>query len=190
MPPLNTQYSVFKAKATSYTIDKGDDYIVFTTIAGGVVATLPLAKDCSRYSGQNAKEIINAPTSSDPITIAVQSGDTLVGATAPAATTLAVGQTAFVAGNQATTWMITGGSGASGVSGFSGASGTSGFSGTSGTSGASGTSGFSGVFGFSGVSGFAGKSGFSGVSGFSGASGTSGASGASGFSGFSGVAFP
>lgn len=191
MPPLNSQYSRFAAKAASYSIEVKDDYIIFTTAAPGVVATLPFAKDCSRYSGQNEKQIINAPGSSDSLEVAAQAGDSLVGATATGATTLAAGQTASVVGNQVKTWSITGGSGASGVVGSSGASGNSGFSGGVGTSGARATSGFSGVFGFSGVSGFAGKSGATGAaSGASGASGISGASGVSGFSGASGVAFP
>lgn len=188
MPPLNSQYSKFVTKTANYTIAVSDDYVIFTTAAPGVVATLPLAKDCSRYSGQNEKEIINASGSSDPLEVAAQAGNTLVGATDVGATTLAVGQTGFVVGNQATVWTITGGSGASGVSGISGTSGISGVSGFTGASGFSGTSGVSGVSGFSGASGFSGVSGFSGTEGFSGASGTSGASGQSGFSGFSGAA--
>lgn len=186
-PPLDSQYAKFVAEDDSYTIKAGDDIIVFT-ITGAETATLPLAKECSIVSGQNEKIIVNHADSTDPLTIAVQSGNTLVGATAPSATTLEAGETAFVYGNGVTIWNVSGGAGVSGVSGFSGFSGASGYSGASGFSGFSGKSGFSGYSGVSGFSGYSGISGASGYSGFSGISGYSGYSGASGFSGYSGVA--
>lgn len=185
-PPLDSQYTKFVAEDDSYTIKAADDIIVFT-ITTAKTATLPLAKECSIVSGQNEKIIINHADSSDTLTIAVQAGNTLIGATAPGATTLAAGETAFVYGNGVTVWNVSGGAGVSGVSGFSGFSGASGFSGFSGWSGYSGTSGSSGYSGVSGFSGYSGVSGISGYSGFSGVSGYSGYSGISGYSGFSGT---
>lgn len=186
-PPLDSQYTKFVVKDDSYTITVSDDIIDFD-IASGKTATLPLAKDCSLYSGQNEKIISNNSGSGGALTIAVQSGNTLIGATAPGATTLAAGETCTAVGNGVSTWTITGGAGVSGVSGFSGFSGASGFSGFSGWSGFSGKSGTSGYSGVSGFSGYSGVSGISGYSGFSGISGYSGYSGTSGYSGFSGPA--
>ena len=183
MPPLYTQYQKIVRKTAAYTLDPSDDVARFV-ITVGVTATLPLAKNCLRP--QNRKIILNDSTSSNTLTIAVQSGNTLVGATATAAAaTLAAGETAFVDGDTVSIWNISGGysgvSGNSGFSGFSGASGYSGASGFSGYSGKSGYSGYTGVSGYSGVSGWTGVSGKSGFSGFSAA-----ASGYSGFSGYSG----
>ena len=185
MAPLYTQYQKIVRKTASYTLDPSDDVARFV-ITVGVTATLPLAKACSVYSKQNKKIIINDGTSSNTLTIAVQSGNTLVGVTAATlGVTLAAGETAFVDGDGVAIWNISGGySGVSGNSGFSGFSGYSGFSGASGYSGYSGKSGYSG---YCGVSGYTGKSGYSGVSGPSGYSGFSAAaSGYSGFSGYSG----
>ena len=188
MAPLATQYQRIIKKGVSYTIAVPDDVVEFTTTGAGVIATLPLAKDCSIYSGQNLKIVANKSTSTDEITIAVQSGDTLVGVTGASATlTLAVGDSAFFRGNQTTTWNMSGGVGTSGVSGFSGFSGASGYSGASGWSGYSGKSGYSGYCGISGYTGVSGYSGYSGVSGYSGFSGISGYSGFSGYSGYTGV---
>lgn len=181
-PPLDSQYTRFVAKTDSYTILSGDDVITFTLAAPGT-ATLPLSKTCTIVSGQNAKQVNNASDSSDDLTIAVQSGDSLVGES-----TLAPGEVATIRGNGVNVWYATGSSGAAGVSGFSGysgRSGTSGWSGFTGVSGVSGWSGFSGRSGYTGVSGF---SGYSGVSGYSGFSGVSGYSGFSGYSGYSGAA--
>ncbi len=187
-PPLATQYQKIVKKGVSYTIAVPDDVVEFTTTGAGVIATLPLAKDCTIYSGQNEKLIANKSTSTDEITLAVQSGNTLVGVTGAAATlTLAVGATAFARGDQSTVWNITGGAGTSGVSGFSGFSGASGYSGASGWSGYSGKSGYSGYCGVSGWTGVSGYSGYSGVSGYSGFSGISGYSGFSGYSGYTGI---
>jgi len=185
MPPLYTQYQKIVRKTAAYTLDPSDDVARFV-ITVGVTATLPLAKACTVYSKQNKKIIINDSTSSNTLTIAVQSGNTLLGATATAAAaTLAAGETAYVDGDGVAVWNISGGySGVSGNSGFSGFSGASGYSGTSGYSGYSGKSGYSG---YTGVSGYSGASGYSGVSGKSGYSGFSAAaSGYSGFSGYSG----
>lgn len=181
MPPLGTQYTKFVAKTGAYTIQAGDDVITFT-IAAPATATLPLAKTCSIYSQQNVKQINNVSGSASDLTIAVQSGDTLVGEA-----TLSPGETALIVGNGVALWNSTGSSGATGVSGFSGfsgASGTSGWSGFTGASGTSGWSGFSGRSGYTGISGYSGYSGESGYSGFSGISGYSGFSGYSGYSGF------
>lgn len=187
-PPLGTQYQTVVKKTASYTIAPPDDVIEFTTSVPGVVATLPLSKTCTIISGQNQKIIANKSTSSDEITIAVQSGNTLVGVTGASATlTLAIGDTAFVYGDQSTVWNMSGGVGTSGVSGFSGASGWSGFSGASGYSGYTGISGYSGYTGISGYTGKSGYSGFSGVSGYSGFTGISGYSGFSGYSGYTGI---
>ena len=186
-PPLGSVYQKVTKKAASYTLTVSDDVVEFTTAAPGVVATLPLAKDCTIVSGQNKKIIASKSTSSNDLTIAVQSGNTLVGVTGALATlTLSAGQTAYLRGDQSTVWNVTGGIGTSGVSGYSGFSGASGYSGISGGSGWSGRSGPSGFSGFSGITGISGFSGFTGVSGFSGYSGKSGYSGFTGFSGISG----
>lgn len=187
-PPLGTQYQKMVAKTASYTITVSDDVITFTTSGAGVVATLPLAKTCTIVSGQNVKLITSAAGSTDPFTIAVQSGDTLIGNTViGVGVTLAAGETAIAYGNEATVWSISGGDATQGVSGYSGFSGWSGFSGTSGYSGFSGKSGYSGYSGVSGWSGWSGYSGKSGYSGYSGYSGISGYSGFSGYSGYSGI---
>ena len=182
-PPIGLPYQKIVRKTDNYTIDPSDDIARFI-ITAGKTATLPLAKNCSRV--QSRKIVINDGTSSNTLTIAVQSGNTLLGATAAvAAATLAAGETAFVDGDGVTIWNISGGysgvAGTSGFSGFSGASGYSGFSGYSGYSGKSGYSGYTGISGYCGVSGASGYSGKSGYSGFSAA-----ASGYSGFSGYSG----
>jgi len=177
---LGNQYTKFTpVKTASYTITVSDDIAIFNLSAPGT-ATLPFSKDCTIVSGQNQKLIINKATSAD-LTVAVQSGDTLVGVA-----TLQAGYQTFVEGNQIKTWNSVGGSGVSGTSGFSGYSGASGFSGYSGKSGFSGFTGISGASGTSGYSGYTGFSGYSGISGFSGYSAFSGYSGASGFSGFTG----
>lgn len=187
MPPLNTQYQKQVNKTASYTLDVSDDVAKFTTSGAGVIATLPLSAACTIPSNQNRKVVANASTSTDPVTIAVQSGNTLVGATAATAgVSIAAGETAYAVGDGIKTWFITGGSGTSGVSGFSGFSGYSGYSGFSGYSGYSGASGISGFSGRSGYSGYSGVSGYSGKSGYSGFSGYSGYTGISGYSGFSG----
>lgn len=184
MPPLGSQYQKMVAKTANYTIDSSDDVITFTTSGAGVIATLPLAKTCSIVSGQNRKIIASAAGSTDPLTIAVQSGNTLIGNTIiGVGVTIAAGETAFAYGNGVSVWTISGGDATRGVSGFSGFSGASGYSGKSGYSG---FSGFSGYSGYSGVSGWSGWSGYSGKSGYSGYSGYSGVSGYSGFSGYSG----
>lgn len=184
---LNTSYVKYVSKVASYTLDVTDDVAKFV-IAAPATATLPLAANCTAVSGQNFKIISNDSTSSGALTIAVQSGNTLVGEGTPTgpAQTIAAGETAYLQGNEATIWWMSGGSGTVGVSGFSGFSGASGFSGFSGYSGYSGVSGASGYSGKSGWSGFSGYSGFSGPSGYSGFSGKSGYSGFSGYSGYSG----
>lgn len=161
------------------TITVSEDVITFT-IAGPQTATLPLAKNCIN-TAQESKLVINKSTSGGNLTIAVQSGNTLIGQD-----TLLPGGTALVNAQQATVWTSTGGSGAQGASGYSGYSAFSGYSGTSGASGYSGISGVSGFSGYSGISGFSGYSGISGFSGYSGISGYSGYSGVSGKSGYSG----
>lgn len=188
-PPLGSEYQKMQAKTASYTLLVSDDVVKFTSSGAGVIATLPKAASCPEHQGQSRKIIASASGSTDPITIAVQSGDTLVGATkvAGAAATIEAGQTAVAQSNGSTVWTITGGDGTQGVSGYSGFSGWSGFSGKSGYSGFSGYSGYSGISGYSGWSGYSGKSGYSGVSGYSGYSGVSGYSGFSGYSGYTGV---
>ena len=181
MPPLGSQYTKFVAKSDSYTILSGDDVITFTLAAPGT-ATLPLSKTCTIYSQQNIKQINNVSGSSDDLTIAVQSGDVLVGET-----TLSPGETALLVGNGVALWNSTGSSGVAGTSGFSGFSGASGTSGWSGFTGASGVSGWSGFSGRSGYTGISGYSGYTGVSGYSGFTGASGYSGFSGYSGYTGV---
>lgn len=173
-------------KTGSYTLSVSDDQADFT-IAAPATATLPFSRNCSIVSGQNEKIIVNNGGSSAVLTLAAGAGDSLIGATDTGATTLAVGQTAYLQGDGVLKWYVTGGSGVTGISGASGASGNSGYTGVSGGSGQSGKSGFSGTTGVSGISGFLGVEGFSGASGAEGASGTSGASGQSGFTGASGV---
>ena len=184
-PPLGTEYQKIVRKTASYTLDASDDVARFV-IAGAATATLPLAKTCTVYSKQNKKILINDSTSSDLLTIAVQSGNTLVGVTAATlGVTLAVGETAYVDSDGVAIWNISGGySGVAGTSGFSGFSGASGYSGFSAYSGYSGKSGYSGYCGLSGYTGKSGYSGFSAISGYSGFSAA--ASGYSGFSGYSG----
>jgi hypothetical protein len=178
--PFGTQYEQQVAKTLDYTLTVADDVAVFT-IAVGKTATLPLAANCSL--AQQFKQIINVSGSSNDLTIAVQTGNTLVGEN-----TLSPGETTTVRSDGVAIWYSTGSSGVTGVSGysgFSGASGYSGFSGYSGYSGKSGFSGYSGVSGWSGWSGYSGVSGYSGKSGYSGYSGYTGVSGYSGYSGFS-----
>ena len=179
--PLNSIYVKVVAKTDNYTLDKGDDIAVFT-IATAKTATLPKAGTCTPQTQQNVKQITSAGGSADTLTIAVQSGDTLIGAS-----TLAAGQSAFVTANSSVWTSISAGGGQQGYSGYSGISGPSGFSGYSGISGFSGYSGISGFSGYSGASGYSGYSGISGFSGYSGTSGFSGYSGKSGFSGYSKV---
>lgn len=180
MPPINSVYSRYIAKTSDYTVLFQDDVITFT-ISTAKTATLPKAGTCTPMSLQNVKQIINSANSSDTLTIAVQSGDSLLGIGS-----LAAGQTAYVVSNGTTTWTGSGGGGQAGTSGYTGVSGFSGTSGYSGFTGVSGYSGFTGVSGYSGFSGASGYSGFSGYSGYSGVSGYSGYSGKSGYSGFSG----
>lgn len=177
MPPLGTEYEQIVLKTTSYTLTVADDVAKFTA-AAPATATLPLARTCSLYSKQNVKIIASASTSASDVTIAVGTGDTLVGEG-----TLSAGETAYITGDGVKTWNSVG---ASGVTGNSGTSGSSGISGGSGFSGATGFSGFSGRSGFTGISGFSGPSGFSGFSGPSGYTGFTGISGYTGYSGFSG----
>jgi len=167
-PPINSIYAKYVTKTDNYTLTFSDDVATFT-IATAKTATLPKAGTCTVMSGQNQKQIINSANSSDTLTIAVQSGDTLVGIGS-----LAVGQETIVTSNGTTTWTGFGGGGAAGTSGYSGPSGFSGYSGPSGYSGYTGVSGFSGYTGVSGFSGYSGASGFSGYSGYSGKSGFSG----------------
>jgi len=178
--PLNSVYERDVAKSDNYTVLFGDDQVTFT-IASAKTATLPKAGTCTPMSQQNVKRIINSANSSDTLTIAVQSGDTLIGIGS-----LAAGQETIVTSNGTATWNGFGGGGQAGTSGYSGPSGFSGFTGVSGYSGFTGVSGFSGFSGISGASGYSGFTGISGYSGFTGASGISGFSGKSGFSGFSG----
>lgn len=178
-PPLNSTYTKYVAKTDNYTILAGDDVITFT-IATAKTATLPKAGTVTPMSGQNVKQIVNSGDSSDTLTIAVQSGDSLIGIGS-----LAAGQTAYLMSNGTSVWTGTGGGGQAGTSGYSGISGFSGISGYSGFTGVSGYSGFSGASGYSGFTGVSGYSGFSGYSGYSGVSGYSGYSGVSGYSGFS-----
>lgn len=173
-PPLNSSYTKYVAKTDNYTVLFGDDVITFT-IASAKTATMPQAASCTPMSGQNIKQVINSGNSSDTLTIAVPSGNTLVGIGS-----LAAGQSAYMQSNGTSVWTGFGGGGQAGTSGYSGPSGYSGFSGVS------GYSGFSGISGYSGFSGISGYSGFSGISGYSGYSGVSGYSGYSGFSGISG----
>jgi len=174
---INTAYTQYVAKTSNYTLTVADDVATFT-ITAARTATLPLAAACSIVSGQNRKLIVNAGASDHDLTIAVQSGNALVGES-----TLSPGETAFINGDGVSVWNSTGSSGVGGVSGTSGASGFSGFTGRSGASGYTGLSGYSA---YTGVSGYSGKSGYSGFSGISGYSGFSGKSGYSGFSGISG----
>lgn len=180
MAPLNSQYAKYVAKTDNYTIQLADDVITFT-IATAKTGTLPKAGTCTSMSGQNVKQIVNSANSADTLTVAVQSGDTLLGIGS-----LAVGQTAYLTSNGTSVWSGFGAGGAAGTSGYSGVSGFSGVSGYSGFTGVSGYSGFTGVSGYSGFSGASGYSGFSGYSGYTGISGYSGYSGVSGYSGFSG----
>lgn len=179
-PPLDSKYTRYLEKTDNYTLTQTDDVVNFT-IATAKTATLPLAKICTIYNEQYRKVISNDADSSDTLTIAVASGNSLVGNA-----TLAAGEVSVVTSDGATVWYAQGDTGLSGVSGFSGFSGASGFSGWSGFSGASGTSGYSGVSGRSGYTGVSGYSGYTGVSGYSGFSGISGYSGFSGYSGYSG----
>ena len=167
-PPINSSYAQQQFKTDSYTITVSDDIIRFTLAAPGT-ATLPFSRNCSIVSGQNQKIIANGDSGGNDLTIAVGSGDTLIGET-----TLSAGETAFITGDGVLIWNSIGASGVTGNSGYSGYSAYSGYSGKSGFSGISGFSGFSGISGASGKSGF---SGYTGISGFSGYSGTTGYSG-------------
>lgn len=180
-PPLNSTYTKYVAKTDNYTILAGDDVITFT-IASAKTATLPKAGTVPPMTGQNEKQIVNSANSADTLTIAVQSGDSLIGIGS-----LAIGQTAYLTSNGTSVWTGFGAGGAAGTSGYSGVSGFSGISGYSGFTGISGYSGFTGISGYSGFSGVSGYSGFSGYSGYTGVSGYSGYSGVSGYSGFSGA---
>ncbi len=187
LPELDP-YAKFEAKTNTYSVTVSDKVVSFI-LPSNKTTTLPFASQCSIQSGTNKKVIADATSSSNVLTIAVQSGDDLIGVTDGASgATLAAGQTATCLGDGALTWTISGGSGSSGVSGTTGFTGASGITGFSGKSGFSGTSGFVGTSGFSGTTGFSGVAGFSGASGASGKSGFTGASGTSGFSGFSGAA--
>lgn len=181
MAPLNSVYTKYVEKTDNYTILAGDDVITFT-IATAKTATLPKAGTVPPMSGQNVKQIINDGDSADTLTLAVQSGDSLVGIGS-----LAIGQTAYLISNGTSVWTGFGAGGVAGTSGYSGVSGFSGISGYSGFTGISGYSGFTGVSGYSGFTGASGYSGFSGYSGYTGISGYSGYSGVSGYSGFSGA---
>ena len=120
MPPLGTDYERIVYKTSSYTLTVADDVARFT-IAAPSTATLPLSRNCSIVSGQNQKVIANAGGSASDLTIAVGSGDTLVGEA-----TLSAGETAYISGNGVTIWNSIGASGVTGVSGYSGFSGASG----------------------------------------------------------------
>lgn len=180
--PLNSFYTKYEAKTDNYTIPVTTDVVTFT-IASAKTATLPKAGLCppNATPAYNVKQIISSGSSGDTLTIAVASGDVLLGVGS-----LAAGQNTIVTSQGTTIWTSLGGGGQAGVSGYSGVSGFSGYSGVSGYSGYSGASGFSGYSGASGFSGYSGASGYSGYSGISGASGRSGYSGTSGFSGYSG----
>lgn len=177
---LNNNYTKYiSAGDASYTVKFADDVVTFT-ITTGRTATLPAAGTCTPMSGQNAKRIVSSSSSVGNVTLAVPSGNNLIGVGF-----VEPGQAVTVQSNGTATWTGFGGGGQAGTSGYSGPSGYSGFSGPSGYSGFSGTSGYSGFSGISGYSGFSGTSGASGYSGYSGTSGYSGYSGQSGYSGFS-----
>lgn len=177
MPPLGTSYQQIVVKTDNYTLVPADDVAKFT-IATNKTATLPQARTCTVANRQFRKVIASVAASAGDLTIAVASGDTLIGES-----TLSGGETAFLTSDGVLTWNSVGASGAAGTSGVSGSSGISGFSGASGYSGYTGISGYSG---FCGISGYTGRSGYTGVSGISGYSGFSGISGYTGFSGYSG----
>lgn len=181
MPPINSQYSKYQFKTDNYSVAVTDDYVTFQ-IATAKTCTLPKAGLCppNAAPAYNVKQIISSGSSGDTLTIAVASGDVLLGVGS-----LAAGQNTIVTSQGTTIWTSLGGGGQAGVSGYSGVSGFSGYSGVSGYSGYSGASGFSGYSGASGYSGYSGISGYSGYSGISGYSGKSGYSGTSGFSGYS-----
>ena len=180
MAAPNSTYARHVAKTDNYTLVAPDDVVTFT-IATAKTATLPNAANCTAQNQFNEKQIINHADSSNTLTIAAPSGNTLLGIGS-----LAAGQIANLFSNGTATWTSYGGGGQAGTSGYSGPSGYSGFTGISGYSGFTGISGYSGFTGISGYSGFTGISGYSGFSGYSGYSGISGYSGVSGYSGFSG----
>src|SRR5262245_40184371 len=136
-PPLDSKYTKYLEKDDSYTILVGDDVINFT-IASAKTATLPSAHTCTVYNEQFKKVISNDADSGDVLTIAVGSGNTLVGNAA-----LSAGEVSTVTSNGSTVWYAQGDTGATGTSGFSGFSGASGYSGFSAYSGYSGVSGYS-----------------------------------------------
>jgi hypothetical protein len=174
-------YTKFVSKTNNYTLDPSDDVATFT-IATAKSATMPEANQCTETKQNDEKVVINADGSSDTLTIAVPTDNSLIGVSG-----LAAGQTAFMVSDGIAVWYAQGGSGVTGVSGFSGFSGASaysGFSGRSAYSGFSGASGYTGKSGYSGYTGVSGYSGYTGVSGYSGYTGLSGYSGYTGISGF------
>ena len=79
---IGSQYAQQKAKTGSYTLLVSDDLVNFVLTGAPATATLPLAAQCTQYpNGKNRKMIINGATSNDVVTIAVQSGNTLIGTT-------------------------------------------------------------------------------------------------------------
>lgn len=182
-PPIDDTYSRYVVVTNAdYTVKVLDDQVTFT-IASGQTVTLPAAGLCppTGSPNQSKKRIVNSANSGGTLTIAVPSGNNLVGIGS-----LAPGVVTVVTSDGTATWTGTGGGGQAGTSGYTGISGFSGTSGYSGFTGVSGYSGFTGVSGYSGFTGASGYSGFSGYSGYSGVSGYSGYSGKSGYSGFSG----
>lgn len=82
----------------NYTIDKDDDAVIATSIAGGKTATLPDAKTCR---GEKARKLIaNLATSGGTLTIASAVANQIVGTTS-----LAAGESIIVESDEMSYWV-------------------------------------------------------------------------------------
>lgn len=106
---LENQYERFVTYTDDQTILSQEDRIRFVLSVDAEVATLPFAAQCFPGSGKQLKLIVNDTTSSFNITVAVQSGDTIVGNV-----TLTPGRGCFAISDGAAEWTLIGPSGAGG----------------------------------------------------------------------------
>lgn len=107
---IGNLYERFVTFTDDHTILIEEDCIRFILATDTDVATLPRASTCNPSNGQQVKFIVNDTTSSFTLTVAVQSGDTSVGALS-----LPPGRGVFCISNAQLQWTVIGGAGAGGA---------------------------------------------------------------------------
>jgi len=107
---IGNNYERFVTYTDDHTILVEEDRIRFILSTDTDIATLPRASSCNPSNGQQVKFIVNDTASSFTLTVAVQSGDTSVGALS-----LPPGRGVFCLSNAQLEWTIIGGAGAGGA---------------------------------------------------------------------------